>query len=55
MNEVFKDMKEHFSKFTRPSWFGGWETRNPRAIYGLLAMSAEGVDEVLFPSDGLDW
>ncbi|CAJ1395601.1 unnamed protein product [Effrenium voratum] len=23
MNEVFKDMKEHFSKFTRPSWFGG--------------------------------
>ncbi|CAK9071307.1 unnamed protein product, partial [Durusdinium trenchii] len=23
MNEVFKDMKEQWSKFTRPSWFGG--------------------------------
>ena len=30
MNEVFKDMKEQWSKFTRPSWFGGSSLREQK-------------------------
>eukprot|EP00435_Cladocopium_sp_Y103_P012300 s2023_g3.t1 len=41
VNEVFKDMKEQFSKFTRPSWFGGSSKETPAQLAKPVAGGQE--------------